>query len=227
MANHLEHAKNLPSKTVAGPNGEEITLYRIRALVDLPAHGVHKGQIGGFAENLNNITGQAWLGGASMLFGNATMTDAASLWGTSQLYGNATMSGTSSLHDRAKGFSHLVLEGNATMQDDSKGYGHARIGGNSSLRDSSIAAGNVVVQDNAVLAGDSRALGNLRLCGTTILGGKSVIGLGITISGESLLYDVKDWMLTNKGVCAGQEISNFVSVPEAVLLSFSQDALAA
>ena len=50
------------------------TLHRIRALKDLPEHGVKKGDLGGFIEHENNLTGDAWVGGNAWVSGEEAVS---------------------------------------------------------------------------------------------------------------------------------------------------------
>ncbi|MCX5614413.1 hypothetical protein [Bombella saccharophila] len=53
------------------------TLYRIRALVDIPAIGVSAGDLGGYVESEKNLshTGDCWVHGNARVRGNAFVND--------------------------------------------------------------------------------------------------------------------------------------------------------
>lgn len=48
-----------------------VTLHRIRALKDLPLHGVKAGYLGGWIEKESNLEGEAWVGDEAWVYGNA------------------------------------------------------------------------------------------------------------------------------------------------------------
>jgi hypothetical protein len=53
-----------------------ITFYRVRALRDIPMHGVKKGDLGGFVESEANFSqiGECWLGGDAKVAGSAIVS---------------------------------------------------------------------------------------------------------------------------------------------------------
>ena len=60
----------LTDQTTVASNGT--TLYRIRALRDLPWHGVTAGDLGGYVEGVDNLSGDAWVSGDAMVSGPVT-----------------------------------------------------------------------------------------------------------------------------------------------------------
>ena len=56
-------------------------LFRIEATIDLPVHGVKKGDKGGWVEKESNISGNAWVSGDARVSGDA------------HVYGDASVSG--------------------------------------------------------------------------------------------------------------------------------------
>ncbi|MBD8056934.1 hypothetical protein ICV35_25130, partial [Rhodococcus ruber] len=61
------------------------TLHRIKALRDIPLHGVKAGDLGGWIENERNLSqdGDCWVGGNASVWGNARV------WGNASVGGNA------------------------------------------------------------------------------------------------------------------------------------------
>ena len=90
-------------------------LYRIRTLVDLPEHGVVKGEIGGWIEKTDNLKGAAWVHRNARVSGNARVN------GNAQVYGNAWVSGDAWVY------------GNARVSGDAQVYGNARVSGNAQV----------------------------------------------------------------------------------------------
>ena len=90
-------------------------LHRIRALRDIPRHGVEAGELGGWAEKESNLSqkdGDAWVSGDAWVFGNA------------EVYGNAKVSGNATVYGDA------WVSGNATVCGNAKVYGDAKVCGN-------------------------------------------------------------------------------------------------
>ena len=67
------------------------TLYRIRALRDIPEHGVVAGDLGGWVESEANLSQDynAWVSGDAHVYGNARVTDNARVSGSACVYDNA------------------------------------------------------------------------------------------------------------------------------------------
>ena len=70
------------------------TLYRVRALRDIPGWGVRAGDLGGFVEAERNLSqfGEAWVSGAARVFDNARV------FGNARVSGNARVFGTEILY---------------------------------------------------------------------------------------------------------------------------------
>ena len=70
------------------------TLYRVRALCDIPGRGVQKGDTGGFVETEQNLNqfGAAWVSGAARVSGDARV------FGDAWVSGNARVFGTEILY---------------------------------------------------------------------------------------------------------------------------------
>ncbi len=62
------------------------TLYRIKALVDMPLHNVKAGDLGGFIEKHENLQEDAWV------YGNAEVSDSAEVYGRALVCGNDEVS---------------------------------------------------------------------------------------------------------------------------------------
>ncbi|EJG7111014.1 hypothetical protein NAK13_004258 [Escherichia coli] len=79
----------------------EYTLYRIRALQDIPRHNVKAGDPGGWVESEHNLSqdGDAWVAGDACVmgdarvYGNALVRDRACITSGGSVYGNAVVSG--------------------------------------------------------------------------------------------------------------------------------------
>ena len=69
----------LTDQTTTAPDGS--TLYRVRALRDLPWHGVAAGDLGGYMASVDNLSGDAWVGGSARVYGGAWAHGGASVHG--------------------------------------------------------------------------------------------------------------------------------------------------
>jgi hypothetical protein len=77
-------------------------LYRIRALIDIPSHGVKVGDVGGWVESEDNLSheGEAWIRDSARVYGsaliaeNALVTGEAHVSGRAVVFGNAQIAGS-------------------------------------------------------------------------------------------------------------------------------------
>src|SRR3990167_8636579 len=76
-----------------------VTLFRIEAVVDIPARGVKKGEKGGWLESEKTsngnarVSGDAWVYGNAEVYGNARVSGDAEVSGDARVSGNAEVSG--------------------------------------------------------------------------------------------------------------------------------------
>ena len=138
--------------------GDDRTLYRVEALVDIPRHGVKAGDIGGYVESEKSLShyGDAWVGGSARVFKDARVKD------------NALVTDDAELKQKAKALENAV------------------IGGTSELSQWSVAAGNAQVAGASKMSWHSRADGDARLDSASLLMKTHVTGDTI-ISGEAPL----------------------------------------
>lgn len=68
-----------------------ITFYQIKAIADIPTHGVVKGDMGGWIERGINLSqkGNAWVYGNAKVYGDASVYDNAWVSGNAKVYGDA------------------------------------------------------------------------------------------------------------------------------------------
>ena len=77
----------------------DATLHRIRAVTDLPRHGVRAGDVGGWIAGTANLSGgarvfgDAWVYGDAEVFGGAQVSGRAWVFGDAQVFGGAEVSG--------------------------------------------------------------------------------------------------------------------------------------
>lgn len=103
---------------------------RIRALIDIPKHGVKAGDLGGFLEFNHNLSqaGSCWVAGECKVSGDAVLIGDSFLGGHILATHSATMSGSSHITGRGIIFGHSKVWGNAIIESqDIKLCGNATI----------------------------------------------------------------------------------------------------
>ena len=69
------------------------TLYRIEATKEITKFGVKVGDLGGYIEKENNLTGDAWVSGDAEVHGDAWVSGKAKVYGNAEVSGNAKVYG--------------------------------------------------------------------------------------------------------------------------------------
>lgn len=146
-------------------------LSRIRALRDIPMHGVRAGDYGGWVSSTHTSAGQpriaptAWLGGDATLCGEARLLDHALVKGRAVIQGHAfvcegaIVRGQATVADNARITGRACVQGTATITDhaliDGRAHihGSARIGDHATITERAKVFGDAVVSDNAYIAG--------------------------------------------------------------------------
>ena len=111
-------------------------LHRIRALRDIPRHGVEAGELGGWAEKESNLSqkdGDAWVSGDAWVFGNAEVYGNAKVSGNATVYGDAWVSGNATVCGNAKVYGDATVCGNAKVCGDADVCGNATVCGNAEV----------------------------------------------------------------------------------------------
>lgn len=148
------------------------TLRRIRALKDIEAFGVKKGDLGGFVESESNLTydGNAWVGGDAKVYGESRVIGNALVDGTSQVFGhscirdNAVVTGNASCEDTFVGDTALVCENACLM--NSRILDSAVVKGNASIRfvrayEQATVSGNLQSYFNPLSFGSNSQISNI------------------------------------------------------------------
>jgi hypothetical protein len=92
-------------------------LYRIRALIDIPRHGVKAGDMGGWVEREDNLSheGEAWISDIACVFDNALIAGNALVSGKAHVYGNVQIAGRAHVYGRAIVFGNVQIAGSARL----------------------------------------------------------------------------------------------------------------
>ena len=72
---------------------DEKTLYRIEATKDIEKFGVKVGDLGGYIEKEDNLSGDAWVSGDALVCDNAWVSGDALVYGNAKVSGDALVSG--------------------------------------------------------------------------------------------------------------------------------------
>lgn len=105
----------IESDTVTTPDGRK--LYRIKALAPIAAHGVNRGDLGGYIESEANLSVDdwAWVAGNAWIYGNAQVYDYAHVYGNAQVHGNAWVSNYAHVYGNAWVFGNAWVSGTALV----------------------------------------------------------------------------------------------------------------
>lgn len=157
------------------------TLRRIRALIDIPAFKVKKGDLGGWIESEKNLShlGKCWV------FDNATVRDSALVSGNARVYddstiycnatikgdtvilGNATIAGNAKISDAARISESARISGRAMVNVDAIVTGNAIVRGSAKITDCSLISGEAIITGSAVIKRNAIISGNAEInCGT-------------------------------------------------------------
>ena len=130
-------------------NVNEVTLYRIEALIDF--NDVCKGDKGGFIENERNLSqgNNCWVYGDAKVHGNA------------EVYGNAMVLGNTMVYGDAMVYNNAIVCGDARV------YGYAEVCGNARVYDNAIVCGYARVYGYAEVCGNAMVYGRAEVCGDT------------------------------------------------------------
>ena len=145
--------------------GEKI-LYRIEATRDIEKFGVKAGDLGGYVEKEENLSGNAWVSDLAMVYGNAWVCDDALVCDDAQVYGNAWVSGDARVYGSAWVCDTAHVSGDARVYgdawvcdkalvcDNARVYGNARVSGDASVSGDADVSGDALVSGNAEVYGD-------------------------------------------------------------------------
>ena len=170
------------------------TLYRIKALVDIPYHGVKAGDLGGFIENVENLTGNAWVSGNAVVAGNARVYGNAWVYGNAVVAGNAWVYGNAWVSGNARVFGNAKVFGNARVRE-ALGYGKALVCGNAKVFDyarvsgKALVCGNAKVFDEARVYGDATVCGDARVYGNAMVCGNAEVYGNAKVFGDAVVFD--------------------------------------
>lgn len=172
-----------------------VTLYRIRALRDIPWRCVNAGDLGGWVASERNLSqrGDAWV------YGDAKVSGDARVFGDAQVHDKAIISGNARVSGRAQ------ICGEACIR------GMAQVCGYALVRDQATVCGNAVVTDEALVEGDAEicdhakvyddaTVKNAHVRDRVEIAGNACVNGYVVIMGIASLYDCacvrhcEDWL---------------------------------
>lgn len=162
----------------------KVTLWSIKALVDIPAHNVKAGDIGGSIDRQSYLSqsGDAWLGDSAYAVDKAAIVDDA-LVTDDAIVSGVTIKDHAKIHENA-----IVLAGNTPSTTDAGYYisnfaeicGYAKVSG-SYATDSSVIRGaaivnRAVIKGNTVIEGFARLIGpGIRIVDSKVYGSAEIM----------------------------------------------------
>ena len=91
-------------------------LFRIECIKELK--DVKVGDLGGYIEKEENLTGNAWVYGDAKVSGNARVYGNAEVFGNAEVYGDARVYGDAEVFGDAKVFGNAMVSGDARVYGD-------------------------------------------------------------------------------------------------------------
>lgn len=149
------------------------TLYRIEATKDLPDHNVKKGDLGGWIENEDRLSENAWIADEAKVFADA------------RVWGNAEICGEAEVRDYAKILGNTLIFGNAKVHGNAKIRGCAKIGGNAMIFGNAVVKGYAEVNDDAKVSGDALIHDYARIIGNAVVYGDANIWYSAKVCGNA------------------------------------------
>ena len=130
-------------------------LKRIRALVDIPLHGVKAGDIGGWIEREDNLShdGACWLG------------DGAQVRDDAYIGGLAVVSGQAIINEKAIVCGYAKVEGLAVVSGQARILDTAYITGLSTVNEDAVVKDSAMVCNAAHVCGTAKLKNNFMACG--------------------------------------------------------------
>ena len=219
--------------------GDEITIApgrtvkRIRALVAIATFGVAAGDVGGYVENVENLSqvsgnarvyGDAWVSGNAWVYGNARVYGDALVSGNARVYGNAWVDGNARVYGNvqvsgnARVYGNVQVSGNAWVYGNARVYGDAWVSGNARVYGNAWVSGNAQVSGDAWVSGNARVYGNAWVYGDAWVSGNAQIVWFSKVgrdNGTLTVFKDKDGQLIATRGCFIGTIDEFLSKSEA------------
>ena len=176
---------------VAGWNPETTrSACRIKALRDIPEHGVKKGDLGGYVSHFETLSheGSCWVGYDAMVIGQVNIKDDAYVGDKAIILCDFKHSKII-LSDSTRVFESARIDIAKYSDMNEPPAIISRLSGNSQFFGNSQVSNLIHSSENAKIYGNTQVNGAKRISGETEIYGKSTIGRNSIISGETKIYD--------------------------------------
>lgn len=188
---------------------EDVTARRIRALVDIPAHGVKAGDLGGYVESEANLAqdSNAWIAddalvindakvsGDAIVSGKARVVDNAQIQDFARVCHNATVAGNAVIKEKAALFTEAIVADNACVYGNAEISGNAEIRGHARVYDYARACayacitGSAHVYGNAFVSDYANVRGYAHVFGYAIVRGTAALSGAIRVYDSAIIED--------------------------------------
>lgn len=150
-------------------DGRKYTLHRIKALRDIPLHGIYAGTRGGWVESEKNLSqeGDCWIADKALVYQCATVAedafvgDTAEIRGSARVFGHAGVGGDAVVGDETRVFGGAQVRGNAVVDGAASVHGYAQLWDYARVFDAADVSGSAVVFGH--IGGDARVDGDTRV----------------------------------------------------------------
>jgi carbonic anhydrase/acetyltransferase-like protein (isoleucine patch superfamily) len=208
----------LPRETI-NPHHSGFTprqAHRIRALQDIPKHGVKRGDIGGYVtdEKILSHEGACWIGENAQVLHYVKVTDDAYIGGSALVASvfvedGITISGNVHISDEAKVYTSfkkskrdlptpMVISDNVRITGEAEVFGVLFLTGNASIYE------NAFLNNCAEIGMESQVFG------------QAIVGPGVKVIGKSKVYG--DSLIRQDAVIQDSEVKAYSIVPEGTYL---------
>ncbi|WP_105567484.1 hypothetical protein [Microbacterium halophytorum] len=128
-------------------------LRRIRALTDVPEAGVRAGDLGGYVASADNLSqvGASWVFDDALVFDAARVSENAQTRGRAWVFGCARITDTAVVEDRAWVFGNAHVLESARVSEQAAVWGSARLSGTAWARGSSDIGARARISDEREL----------------------------------------------------------------------------
>ena len=156
------------------------TLYRIEATKDIEKFGVKAGDLGGYIEKEDNLSGNAWVSGDALVYGNARV------YGDALVYGNARVYGDAEVYGNAEVYGDAEVYGNARVYGDALVYGNAWVSGDALVYENALVYGKAWVYGDAEVYGNAWVYGDAEVYGNAWVYGDARVSGDALVSGDKI-----------------------------------------
>lgn len=227
-------------KTLNYGDEGDFVFKQIRALFDIPAHGVKTGDIGGYLEDESCLShfGNAWVADSAMIHnsscvsGDALVKDNAMLLLNCYLYGTVTVSGNARLYSTNLQGDAILVQENATIEGSRihgnemtfKGYSHLQnvdsrqnisqfeVSGEAQILNVNLAKKTMLEGEQILLTGNAQLLNIPSISGKNVeVNGHCVLDTA-SINGENILIEDMCFVKGHTIISSNVKLSDMVTV---------------